>query len=147
MGTANLQLAIVPGFYPISVYNASAATDIPPNTAVVVDAANNINNASVANAAIAVTLPGATTSSAIIGFTSQTIYAGGIGKITPVGPITGAIAYGTINAGSIVDNCTITGFTGRVQSHVASQKQVGINLITAETGETTILILSAAANA
>lgn len=147
MTTANTQVAIVPGFYPISVYNASTVTDIPPNMAVIIDTANNLNAATIANTMIAVTLPGTTTSSACIGVTSQTIYAGTIGKITPVGPICGAVCYGTVNAGSIVDNCTVTNYTGRVQAHVATAKQIGIALVQGLDGETIPIVLSAAANA
>jgi translation elongation factor EF-1alpha len=96
---------------------------------------------------IAVTLPGTTPSSACIGVTSQTIYDGTIRKLTPVGPIAAAVCYGTVNAGSIVDNCTVTNYTGRVQAHVATSRQLGIALAQGLDGETIPLILSAAANA
>lgn len=146
MTTANVQVAIVPGFYPLSVYNASTTASIPEGSAVIIDAANNLNAATIANAHIAVTLPGTTTSAACVGITNQTIYAGGIGAITPVGPICRATCYGTVNGGSVVDNCTVTNYTGSVQAHVTGQRQLGIALAQGLNGETIPMILSAANN-
>lgn len=145
LDTDALQITEGPGLYTIPVYNASTTTAIDAYQCVIVDSSNIMNDAG--NNQLAVTLPGTTTPGIVIGVTQVSIPALGSGRILPVGQVTNAVAYGAITAGTVVDNCTVSSNTGKVQTHTAAQHQVGIALATAADGETLPIMLCAAKDA
>jgi hypothetical protein len=141
-----LQITEGPGLYTIPVYNASTTTALDAYSAVIVDASNLMNDAGTNNQ-LAVALPGTTTPGVCIGVIQTAIPALGSGRMIPVGFVTNAVAYGSITAGTYVDNCTVASNTSKVQTHTAAQSQIGIALATVADGETLPIILSAAKDA
>lgn len=145
LDTDVVQLTRFPDRDAITVYNASTVTAIDADMAVIVDTANVINDTT--NITLAVTYPGTSTPGIVIGFTRMSIPALGYGLMSPLGKIINATAYGTVTAGTIVDACTVTSYTGRVQTHTAAQYQVGVALLTANDGEKLYVMATGAENA
>jgi hypothetical protein len=143
MATTYVQLAQAPSVYAIPVYNASTTADIAAYSAVSIDTANNLTNTI---PYIAVAVPGTSTPKQVVGFTQSTIPSSSSGKMVPLGFVTNAVCYQTVNAGSVVDNCTVPSYTGRIQAHTGTSPQCGVALAAGADGDTIPIMLSHAAN-
>jgi hypothetical protein len=143
MATTYVQLAQAPSVYAIPVYNASTTADIPINSVVTIDTANNLTNTI---PYIAVAVPGTSTPKQCVGITCSTIPSLSTGKMTPLGLISQAVCYGAVNAASVVDNCTVPSYTGRIQAHTGTSPQVAVALAAGADGDTIPIMLAHAAN-
>lgn len=148
MSTANTQAASFPNAQRIPAYNASG-TDIPANTAVIVDSTNTMNNsASTPQTAIAVALPATGGNPSLcIGITASVIPAGGNGIVAGPGQIQPAVADGVITAGNICDASPTGGKAGMVKAHTSGQPSIGIALATSADGDTIPVLVTPAQNA
>lgn len=140
-----MQLTRYPDPQAITVFNASTTTAIDADMAVIVDASNLMDDST--KNQIYVTVPGTSTPGIVIGFTRSSIPASGSGLMSPLGKIVNATAYGAITGGTVVDNCTVASNTGKVQTHTASQFQVGVALTTVADGEKLYVMAMGARNA
>jgi len=143
MATTYVQLAQAPSVYAIPVYNASTTADIAVNSVVALDTANNLTNTV---PYIAVAVPGTATPKQCVGIACATIPSLSEGKIIPLGLVAAAVCYQTVNAGSVVDNCTVPNYTGRIQAHTGTSPQVGVALAAGADGDTIPVLLAHAAN-
>lgn len=143
MATTYVQLAQAPSVYSIPVYNASTTADIAINSVLALDTANNLTNTI---PYIAVAVPGTNTPKQCVGIACATIPSSTAGKMIPLGLIAQAVCYQTVNAGSVVDNCTVPNYTHRVQAHTGTSPQFGVALATGADGDTIPVLLAHAAN-
>jgi hypothetical protein len=138
-----LQLAQTPSPFDIPVRNYGN-TDIPANTAVVLDTTNYVNAATLDDG-IGVMLPATGVAGPLaIGITMETLKAGGsAGRLRPAAPTAFGVAHNTVNVGSVVDAENVAAHEGQIVAHVAGKPQLGIALTQAADGDNVLVLLAA----
>jgi hypothetical protein len=142
--TVTWQLAKTPLPSDLPFYNYGG-TDIPADTAVMLDTTNIMGTA---GDGVGVALPTAAAAIPLgVGVTQETIKAGGsAGRVRTQG-IAQVTALCVINAGQVVQMSTTAGHLGQVEAKGAGNPQLGIALTSAQDGDSLLVLLQFANNA